>query len=95
MWTKEYRARQTAFERRRYPTDLTNREWERIRPLLPKPARCGRKRRVDLREMLNAIRYLARTGLRMAHAADQLRAMADRLLVVQALCPPPAVPHHS
>ena len=62
MWTKTQRARQVAFERRRYPTDLTDAEWERIRPLLPQPARRGRKPGVDLRESLNAIRYLARAG---------------------------------
>jgi putative transposase len=26
MWTKEHRKRQKAFERRRYPTDLTDEE---------------------------------------------------------------------
>jgi putative transposase len=62
MWTKEQRERQRAFERQRYPTDLTDAEWERIRPLLPKPAPRGRKPSVDLREILNAIRYLARSG---------------------------------
>jgi putative transposase len=62
MWTKEQRSRQAAFERRRYPTDLTDAEWERIEPLLPEPARRGRRPGVDLREVLNAIRYLARTG---------------------------------
>jgi transposase len=62
MWTKKHRARQAAFERRHYPTDLTDEEWQRIEPLLPKPAKRGRKRGVDLREILNAIRYLARTG---------------------------------
>jgi putative transposase len=62
MWTKEHRARQAAFERRRYPTDLTEEEWERIRPFLPKPAGRGRKPGVDLREILNAIRYLVRAG---------------------------------
>ncbi|WP_424137039.1 IS5 family transposase [Roseomonas chloroacetimidivorans] len=63
MWTKEHRARQLAFEqRRRYPTDLTDAEWERIKPLLPKPARRGRRPKVDLREILNAIRYMARSG---------------------------------
>jgi putative transposase len=56
MWTKEQRARQAAFERRRYPTDLTDAEWEEIRPLLPRPAKRGRKPGVDLREILNAIR---------------------------------------
>lgn len=62
MWTKEHRARQAAFARRRYPTDLTDAEWAQIAPLLPRPAKRGRKPRVDLREILNAIRYLARAG---------------------------------
>ena len=63
MWTKDHRARQLAFEqRRRYPTDLTDAEWEQIRPLLPKPAKRGRKPKTDLREVLNAIRYMARSG---------------------------------
>ena len=63
MSTKEHRARQLAFEQRRlYPTNLTNAEWEQIRPFLPKPARRGRIPKVDLRETLNAIRYMARTG---------------------------------
>ena len=62
MWTKEHRARQAAFERRRYPTDLTDAEWAQVEPLLPRPARRGRKPGVDLREVLNAIRYLARAG---------------------------------
>jgi transposase len=47
---------------KRYPTDLTDEEWARIEPLLPKPAGTGRKREVDLREVLNAIRYMARSG---------------------------------
>jgi len=47
---------------KRYPTDLTDEEWERITPFLPKPASRGRKPGVDLREVLNAIRYIARTG---------------------------------
>lgn len=47
---------------KRYPTDLTDEEWSRIEPLLPLSAGTGRRREVDLREVLNAIRYLARTG---------------------------------
>jgi transposase len=46
----------------RYPTDLTDEEWSQIEPLLPKPAKTGRRRTVDLREVVNAIRYLARSG---------------------------------
>jgi len=47
---------------KRYPTDLTDEEWARIAPLLPKPAKRGRKPGVDMREVLNAIRYMTRTG---------------------------------
>lgn len=49
-------------ETKRYPTDLTDEEWVRIEPLMPKPPKRGRKISVDLREMLNAIRYMARSG---------------------------------
>ncbi|WP_424138370.1 IS5 family transposase [Roseomonas chloroacetimidivorans] len=46
----------------RYPSDLTDEEWQRIEPLMPPPPRRGRKPSVDLREVLNAIRYLARSA---------------------------------
>src|SRR6201747_882155 len=64
MWTRENRGRMAEIARRtkRYPTDLTDEEWERIKPLLPKAPKRGRKISVDLREMLNAIRYMARSG---------------------------------
>ncbi len=47
---------------KRYPSDLTDEEWARLEPLMPKPARRGRKPAVDLREILNAIRYMARSA---------------------------------
>ena len=47
---------------KRYPSDLTDEEWARIEPCMPAPARTDRRREVDLREILNAIRYMARTG---------------------------------
>ena len=47
---------------KRYPTDLTDEEWARIATLLPKPAKRGRKPEVGLREVLNAIRYMTRSG---------------------------------
>jgi putative transposase len=63
MWTQANRGRM-AVERKtkRYPSDLTEEEWERIAPFLPPPAKKGRKPEVDLREVLNAIRYMARSG---------------------------------
>jgi transposase len=53
-----------AIERKtkRNPSDLTDEEWERIAALLPKPSRCGRKPSVAMREALNAIRYMTRSG---------------------------------
>ncbi len=46
----------------RYPTDLTDTEWALLEPLLPKRQGRGRPRRVDLRQVLNALFYLTRTG---------------------------------
>ena len=47
---------------KRYPSDLTDAEWDQLASLMPKPSRYGRKPSVDLREMLNAIRYMARSA---------------------------------
>ena len=49
-------------ERRPYPTDLTDAQWALIEPLLPGPAWTGRRRTLDLREVVNALLYLLRTG---------------------------------
>ena len=49
-------------EDERYPSDLTDEEWERIAPLMPKPGRRGRPREVEFREVINAVRYLVRSG---------------------------------
>jgi transposase len=43
-------------------TDLTDDEWVWIAPMLPVGAATGRPSSVDLREVLNAIRYRARAG---------------------------------
>jgi transposase len=47
---------------KRYPSDLTDEEWRSVEPLLPQPAKRGRKRTTDLREVVNAIRYMVRAG---------------------------------
>jgi transposase len=47
---------------KRYPSDLTDEEWDQIAPLMPKPGRRGRPREVDFREVINAVRYLVRSG---------------------------------
>src|SRR3712207_4325892 len=54
--------RQYARTATRYTTDLTEAEFALIAPHLPAPSRLGRPRTVDLREVLNAILYLLRSG---------------------------------
>jgi putative transposase len=48
--------------RKRYPSDLTDAQWELIADLLPSAKATGRPREVDLREVINTILYLNRTG---------------------------------
>lgn len=45
-----------------YPSDLTDREWEYINPLIPSAKPGGRNRKSDMRLVINAIFYLTRTG---------------------------------
>jgi hypothetical protein len=55
-------AAKIAEKTKRYPCDLTDEEWERIAPLMPKPGRRGRPREGEFREVINAVRYLVRSG---------------------------------
>jgi putative transposase len=48
--------------RKRYPSDLTDAQWEVLRPLIPAAKAGGRPREVDMREVLNTLFYKARTG---------------------------------
>ncbi|OWK39769.1 Mobile element protein [Fimbriiglobus ruber] len=48
--------------RKPYPTDLTDLQWEIIQVVLPAARPGGRPRSVDLREVLNAIVYVNRSG---------------------------------
>ena len=45
-----------------YPSDLTNEQWQLIRPLLPPASGVGRPREVCRRQVVNAILYVNRTG---------------------------------
>lgn len=48
--------------RRRYPSDLTDAQWQVLQPLIPPAKSGGRPRQVDRREVLNTLFYKARTG---------------------------------
>src|ERR1700745_227125 len=51
-------------KRKPYPSDLTDEQWALLEPLLPRPRRPqpGRPRKIDLREVANALFYHAREG---------------------------------
>jgi putative transposase len=54
-----------AQSRSKYPSDLTDAQWAIVRPLIPpakQPPRGGRPRKVDMREVLNTLLYLHRSG---------------------------------
>lgn len=48
--------------RRAYRSDLTDAQWEILEPLVPGPRAGGRDREVNMREVINTILYLSRTG---------------------------------
>ncbi len=48
--------------RKAYPTDLTDIQWQLIKPLIPPEKTGGKHRTVDMREIVNAIFYILRAG---------------------------------
>lgn len=46
----------------RYASDTTDAEWAVIEPHLPRPATCGRPRETRMRDIVDAIFYIAQTG---------------------------------
>jgi len=52
----------SATVRKAYPSDLSDQQWQWIELILPPPQAGGRPRQVDLREIVNALLYLLRTG---------------------------------
>src|SRR5438067_9597021 len=61
MWTEGHR---NTYRREggRFPSDLTEAEWARLKPLIPAAEPGGRPRKTDMRAAINAIVYLLRTG---------------------------------
>ena len=78
MWKPEHRR---AAERRglRYPSDLTDAEWALIEPMIPPAKRGGRRREVNVREVLNAIFYVLSTGCQWQALPRTCRRRARRI----------------
>lgn len=61
MWTADHR-RVADRKGLRYPSDLTDAEWALVEPLIPPAKHGGRKRSVNVREVVNGIFYVLSTG---------------------------------
>jgi putative transposase len=48
--------------RKPYPTDLKDAEWKQLEALIPAAKPGGRNRTADMREVLNGIFYVVKTG---------------------------------
>lgn len=48
--------------RKRYSTGLSDEQWAKLEPLIPPAKEGGRPRSVDMREVINAILYMLRSG---------------------------------
>ena len=61
MWTKASRGKYNR-DGLRYPSDLMAAEWELVELLIPSAKLGGRRREVDVREVLNDRLYVLSTG---------------------------------
>jgi transposase len=73
VWTNENRGRYDR-SKLRYPSDLTDAEWELVGPLIPPAKRGGNKRTVDIREVVNGLMYVLSTGCQWAAIPKDLPA---------------------
>jgi transposase len=71
MWTPKNRAQYNR-DKLRYPSDLTDDEWAHIEPQIPPSKRGGRKREVDVREVVNGIMYVLSTGCQWRYVPKDL-----------------------
>jgi len=58
--------------RKSYPSDLTDEQWALLEPMIPPESPGGRTRSVDMREVVNGILYLLRTGCAWRHLPHDL-----------------------
>jgi hypothetical protein len=70
-WT-ELTRRQHAREGDKYASDLTDAEWASIAPFMPPPKTTGRPRTTSLRDVFNAILYMATTGCQWCGSACKI-----------------------
>ena len=71
MWTAANRPRYNR-DSLRYPSDVTDDEWALIAPVIPPAKRGGRRRSVDVREVVNGLLYVLSTGCQWRYVPKDL-----------------------
>jgi transposase len=79
--------------RRAYQTDLSDAEWTYIEPHIPTPKAPGRPRVHTLREILDAIFYIVRSGCAWVHSANTMDWDGIKLLLERAEIEFPRLSH--
>ena len=71
MWTTENRLLYNR-DKLRYPSDVTDTEWQHIEPLIPPSKRGGGKRTVNMREVMNGVMFVLSTGCQWRYMPKDL-----------------------
>jgi transposase len=71
-----------------YPTDLTDREWALLEPLLPPAKPGGRPRSVHLRVILNGLLYVLRSGCQWRLLPRTYGPWSYRVSLLPSVAPP-------
>jgi transposase len=71
MWRSKNRPKYNR-DKLRYRSDLTDEEWAHIEPLIPAAKHGGRKRKIDVREVVNGIMYVLSTGCQWRYVPKDL-----------------------
>ena len=66
-----------------YPSDITDSQWALIEPHMPPEPGGGRPRKTDVRDVLDAILYILRTGCQWRVSAHRFPAQEHRLALLR------------
>ena len=107
MWTPDTRA-EPDWDDLRYPSDLTDAEWQVFAPLFPSPAKTGCRRAWPMRELINAMFFVlkrSRTSRLDYSVFDRLTPMPTSTITLTAsvgvmvifkqVLPTPTGPNHA
>ena len=56
----------------KYPTDLSDAQWDNLLPYLPKPSPIGRPLKWEMRSIINAIFYIVKSGCKWRMLPHQM-----------------------